>query len=65
MLDGDAGEVRDFLAQPGEPVEEGGLTAVGGADDGHEPVARSGRAGNYRSATGDVAGAHETSAARW
>ena len=42
LLDGDAGEVRDLLAEPGEAVEEGGLAGVGRADDRHD--ARPGRA---------------------
>ncbi len=34
MLDGDAGEIRHFLAESGEPVKERGFARVGRADEG-------------------------------
>ena len=37
LLDGDAGEVGDLLAQAGEAVEEGGLAGVGRADEDNGP----------------------------
>ena len=40
LLDGDAGEVRDFLAQAGEAIEERRLAGVGRADDGDDVRAR-------------------------
>ena len=45
LLDGDAGEVGDLLAQAGEAVEEGGLAGVGRADDGDDARRRCARGG--------------------
>ncbi len=40
LLDGDAGEVRDFLAQTGEAIEQCRFTGVRRTDDGHHMRAR-------------------------
>ena len=67
MLDGDAGVVCDLLPHAGEAIEEGGLAAVGWADEGYGAEADLG-AGDYRRGRffdqdfgGSVTGAHAAS----